>query len=246
MPKRKTPKPLNPGGCAFEVILADPPWTYRDKLKCGERGAESKYPCLTLADLKALPVAAVAAPNAALLMWIPSPLLPDGIELARAWGFKFKRRAFLWVKRHGGSGKLCFYLGHWTRGNAEECYLFTRGRPKRVAKNVPELYIGPPLKPHSAKPPEIHARTECLFGSARYLELFARSVRPLWTCLGNEIDGQDIRVTLPALREEVTALKETRIRELMADALPEDVQAAVEAMKAARMREINAGDSCPT
>lgn len=213
MAKRQQPIPLNPGGCAYDVILADPPWTYRDKLKCGARGAESKYPCLTLADLQALPVAEVATVNAALLLWIPSPLLPDGIELARAWGFTFKRRAFLWVKRHA-SGKLCFNLGHWTRGNAEECYLFTRGRPRRAARNISEVLEHPPIKPHSAKPPIVHDLAAKLFEGDRRLELFARVPRDGWRCLGNEIDGVDIRESLPALRAEIAQMKAQRILEL--------------------------------
>lgn len=203
----------------FEVVLADPPWTYRDKLKCGERGAESKYPCLTMADLRALPLAPCLSRTAVLLMWIPTPLLPDGIDMARTWGFQFKRRGFLWVKQNV-SGKYCFFLGHWTRGNAEECYLFTRGRPRRTAKNVPELYIGPPLKPHSAKPPEIHARIERLFADRPMLELFARKERPGWTTLGNEIDGRDIRESLPDLGREIEAYRAEMARSLGVDKWP--------------------------
>jgi hypothetical protein len=30
--------------------------------------------------------------------------------------------------------------------------------------------------------------------------MFARRIRPDWTCLGNEIDGDDIRVALAKLK----------------------------------------------
>lgn len=38
-----------------------------------------------------------------------------------------------------------------------------------------------------------------MFPRAAKLELFARRQRPDWTCLGDELDGLDIRDTLPAL-----------------------------------------------
>src|SRR5947208_3522357 len=76
-------------GGDYPVIAADPPWNYQDKAAAGERGAAFKYPCLSLADLKALPVGDIAARDCVLFMWTTGPMLVDGTaeQLARAWGF---------------------------------------------------------------------------------------------------------------------------------------------------------------
>jgi len=56
------------------------------------------------------------------------------------------------------------------------------------------------LSNHSRKPAEIQNRIERLC-SGPFLELFARRQRPGWTCLGNEIDGRDIRDALNDIAE---------------------------------------------
>ena len=38
----------------YNIILADPPWTYRDKCHSGERGAGYKYKLMTFSELCAL------------------------------------------------------------------------------------------------------------------------------------------------------------------------------------------------
>ena len=53
---------------------------------------------------------------------------------------------------------------------------------------------------HSAKPENLQDSLETMFPKARKLELFARRIRPGWTCLGNEIcNGEDIYVSLSKL-----------------------------------------------
>ena len=37
------------------------------------------------------------------------------------------------------AGKAAIGLGYWTRAGSEICLLSTRGRPKRLAKDVPQL-----------------------------------------------------------------------------------------------------------
>ena len=41
----------------YQIIYADPPWTYRDKALAGNRGAGCKYPIMSLEDIKNLNVA---------------------------------------------------------------------------------------------------------------------------------------------------------------------------------------------
>ncbi|PLE21215.1 hypothetical protein B6I67_07415 [Klebsiella pneumoniae] len=53
----------------YTLIYADPPWTYRDKAKDGERGAGHKYQTMTVLDICRLPVWELAAEDCLLAMW---------------------------------------------------------------------------------------------------------------------------------------------------------------------------------
>lgn len=59
----------------FDVILADPPWAFRvwNRDTGQGRSAEAHYPTMSIADLCALDVAALAAPNCALFLWCVWP-----------------------------------------------------------------------------------------------------------------------------------------------------------------------------
>ena len=71
----------------YQVIYADPPWTYA--INYANLQGIVPYPAMTLDELKALPVADVAAPNSLLLLWATNPLLPRALELIEAWGYQF-------------------------------------------------------------------------------------------------------------------------------------------------------------
>lgn len=75
-------------------------------------------------------------------------------------------------------------LGYGTRKNTEDCWLFTRGNPKRLDAGVRELIVSP-IREHSRKPDETYGRIERLFAGPR-CELFARNSRPGWSSWGNE------------------------------------------------------------
>jgi N6-adenosine-specific RNA methylase IME4 len=187
----------------YRVIYADPPWrfaTYSDKGK--GRSAEAHYDCLTIDQIKEIPVRQWAADDAVLLLWATDPLLPRALEVIEAWGFTYKTVGFYWVKLNksvggrltpalpGIDGPLLserdFFtgLGFWTRANPEPCLLATRGHPKRVAGDVPKLLLAP-RREHSRKPEEAYGRIERLLPGP-YLELFARQSRPGWDRFGNQ------------------------------------------------------------
>jgi len=175
----------------YPVILADPPWSYRvyhESDDLAVRGLATRhYPTMTLAAIEALPVADLAAPDAALFLWVTMPCLPEGLAVLRSWGFTYKTCAFSWLKTTK-AGRPCFGTGHYTRANTELCLLGTRGRVRRRdapdARNVEQVILAP-RREHSRKPDEQYARIERLFGGP-YLELFARHEQPCWDTLGNE------------------------------------------------------------
>lgn len=173
---------------SYSVILADPPWPFR--LYSGsdtipQRAWQQRYAPMKLEELEALPVGELAADNCALIMWAIGPLIPAALRLGEAWGFEFKTDLFYWAKP-GPMG-----MGYYSRKRIEPCYLFTRGSPKRLAKDVDQCIVAD-RREHSRKPDETHENIERLFNGP-YVELFARERRPGWSAWGNQVgilDGE--------------------------------------------------------
>ena len=84
----------------YNIIYADNPWTYDDKAKSGNRGLENKYDTMSIDDLKYLPVETIAADDCFLFMWVTYPLLREGFEVMKSWGFEYKTVAFTWIKEN--------------------------------------------------------------------------------------------------------------------------------------------------
>jgi N6-adenosine-specific RNA methylase IME4 len=181
----------------YSVILADPPWAYRDKRRHLPGGI--RYGTMSESALCALDVRSISAQDSALLLWATPPHLPVALRVMDAWGFRYKTVAFTWVKMQR-DGNSCWGMGHYTRANAEIVLLGTRGRPHVASHSVRSAVLAPRGR-HSEKPAEVHRRIEQLFGDVPRVELFARSEVPGWRCLGNEIDGMDIAAALAAERE---------------------------------------------
>jgi len=86
---------MSPLSRHYGVILADPPWTFATYSRKGKgRSAEAHYDCMSLADIKALPVSDWAAPDCAVFLWVTDPSLPQALEVMTAWGFVYKTVAF--------------------------------------------------------------------------------------------------------------------------------------------------------
>jgi len=84
---------------------------------------------MTLDDIYNLPIADIAADDCVLFLWVTFPLLREGLEAIRRWGFEYKTCAFNWVKRNKKSDSWFWGLGYWTRSNSELCLLATKGSP---------------------------------------------------------------------------------------------------------------------
>lgn len=177
----------------YELILADPPWQYRDKANAGNRGACHKYPVMNYKDICRLPVADIAAENCLLAMWWVGPQPIEALRVVKAWGFTLKTmKGFTWHKLTK-NGKSHFGMGHWTRANTEDCLFAVKGKPKRVNAGVRQ-FIESPWRGHSAKPPEVRERLVELMGDIPRIELFARDQVNGWDCWGDEVNGVDISI----------------------------------------------------
>lgn len=181
----------------FDVIYADPAWAYKDAMRGHTFSVEKEYQLEKQPAMEDLPVGDLAAKDCALFMWAVSPQLPEAIALMKAWGFKFVTVAFVWSKKTS-LGNQVANLGRWTMGSTEICLLGKKGKPQRVARNVQQM-VEAERTTHSAKPAEVRRRIDTLMGDVARVELFAREWAEGWVPLGNEIDGRDLRVTIPEL-----------------------------------------------
>lgn len=181
----------------YQLIYADPPWTYRDTCNAGNRGAAHKYDLMTLADLQDMAIDQLAADDALLAMWWVPPMPMEAIALTESWGFSLKNmNGFTWHKQTT-YGKNFFGMGHYTRANAECCLIATRGSPK-VASHSVSQFVSAPIGRHSQKPDEVRARLVRLMGDVPRLELFARDRAPGWDVFGNQVEGS---ISIPVRRQ---------------------------------------------
>lgn len=167
----------------YNIIYADPPWSYNDK-NCN--GSVQDYDTLEIEDIKNLPVSEITHDNAVLFLWATYPLLKEALEVMESWGFSYKGIAFQWVKLNRKNGEPFYGLGRWTRGNTEPCLLATKGKPKRQSSDVFQL-IRAPIQGHSAKPNVVREKIVKLMGPLPRIELFSRDIVDGWDAWGDEI-----------------------------------------------------------
>lgn len=176
------------GSQKFKTILADPPWQFQNRT--GKMAPEHKrlnrYPTLKLEEIKAIPVGSVAADPGHLYLWVPNALLPEGLEVMKAWGFSYKTN-IIWEKVRKDGGPDGRGVGFYFR-NVTEMLLFgvkgVNARTLAPARSQVNL-LRSQKREHSRKPDEMYDIIEqCSEGP--YLELFARGQRENWTLWGNQ------------------------------------------------------------
>ncbi len=178
-------------GKKFGTILADPPWQFQNRTGkvAPEHKRLSRYGTMTLDEICALPVEDIAADPSHLYLWVPNALLPQGLEVMNAWGFRYISN-IVWhkVRKDGGSDGRG--VGFYFR-NVTELLLFgVRGKnartldPGRSQVNM----IQTRKREHSRKPDEQYALIEAC-SEGPYLELFARGDRKRWATWGHQADA---------------------------------------------------------
>lgn len=191
-----SPKPLRPDSAShplpqivggFSTVLADPPWRFANRTGkvAPEHRRLDRYSTMPLESIMALNVQEVLAPNAHLYLWVPNALLPDGLKVMEAWGFRYVSNV-VWAKRRKDGGPDGRGVGFYFR-NVTELLLFgVKGSMRTLAPGRSQVnMIETRKREHSRKPDEQYRLIEnCSPGS--YLELFARHTRPGWTVWGDE------------------------------------------------------------
>nr|BAR29237.1 site-specific DNA-methyltransferase (adenine-specific) [uncultured Mediterranean phage uvMED]BAR29279.1 site-specific DNA-methyltransferase (adenine-specific) [uncultured Mediterranean phage uvMED]BAR29337.1 site-specific DNA-methyltransferase (adenine-specific) [uncultured Mediterranean phage uvMED]BAR29390.1 site-specific DNA-methyltransferase (adenine-specific) [uncultured Mediterranean phage uvMED] len=170
----------------YNIIYADPAWSYKDKASAGKRGASYKYATQSQKWICNLPVQDISANNCILFLWITMPKLNEVMEVIESWGFEYKTCGFTWVKKNKKKDSWFWGMGTWTRANAELCLIATKGKPKRINAGVHSI-IDTPIERHSKKPDEVRDKIVELVGDLPRIELFAREKVKGWDCWGNEV-----------------------------------------------------------
>lgn len=204
----------------YRTIVADPPWPVhamrRAKVLAGEH-----YPVMQIDEIKALPIAPLAAEDGHLYCWAVLPMMAEAYDVVRAWGFA-PVTLLTWCKPGPG-------LGGGYRGNTEHLIVARRGEAfynptcstcggrargaRKCSCEVPEWrYRGERTvytrqfesvaegtwyvsgrREHSAKPELFQDLIEQM-SPGPYLELFARRRRMGWDVWGNEVES-DVELT---------------------------------------------------
>lgn len=179
-------------GQKFGTILADPPWRFDNRTGkvAPEHRRLRRYETLSLEEIKSLPVADFIADPAHCYLWVPNALLPQGLEVMDAWGFRYKSN-LIWhkVRKDGGSDGRG--VGFYFRNVTEVLLFGVRGKNARTldaGRRQVNLFAAR-KKEHSRKPEDQYTIIEsCSRGP--FLELFARGGQPeKWTLWGNEANG---------------------------------------------------------
>jgi N6-adenosine-specific RNA methylase IME4 len=175
----------------FSTILADPPWRFENRTGkiAPEHKRLSRYSTLPTTQICNLPIDGLTNDTAHLYLWVPNALLPDGLAVMSAWGFKYKGN-IVWHKVRKDGGPDGRGVGFYFR-NVTELLLFgVKGPSARTLAPARSQvnFIASRKREHSRKPDEQYTIIEkCSPGP--YLELFARGTRQNWFYWGNQANA---------------------------------------------------------
>ena len=165
-------------GRTYTTIVIDPPWDWGDEGDKDQLGrARPTYDTMTIDQIAALPVAALADTNAHLYLWITNRSLPKGFHLLETWGFRYIT-CLTWCKPSIG-------MGNYYRGSTEQILFGVRGQLPLLRQDQGTWFQADRARPHSTKPLAFYSMIETCSPSP-WVELFARSARPGWATWGAE------------------------------------------------------------
>ena len=176
----------------FRCIVADPPWQYgkwgtpTNRPNNAETTYDLPYPAMSIAEIKALPVAKLAADDCDIYLWVTQKYLPDAFSVMQAWGFRYCQ-TLAWCKAPRGLGQ-----GGLFCPTTEFLLLGRKGRMPQGKRRVDSTWwqVKRPHNSHSTKPEFFQDMVETVSDGPR-LELFARRARPGWTVWGNEVEANN-------------------------------------------------------
>jgi N6-adenosine-specific RNA methylase IME4 len=164
----------------YQIIYADPPWSYNDKQNTKLLGGAVKhYPTMSIKQLCDLPIKDLSDKNSVLFIWVTSPLLEAVFEIIKSWGFKYKT-SFVWDKvRHN--------MGHYNSVRHELLLIATRGSFTPQVRKLFDSVVSEERTEHSKKPQIFRDIINTIYPNGNRVELFARQKTEGWDVWGNEV-----------------------------------------------------------
>lgn len=165
----------------YNIIYADPPWSYHNKRTGGSMnsGSESKYPTMALKEICNLDIKSISSKDSCLFLWATVPLLPEAFQVMKSWCFEYKTM-ITWRKI------MSLGMGYWLRGQCEHLLLGTKGNIKAFRLQEPNFIQCKVLK-HSQKPEKFRTLIEKATSKMPHqnrIELFARKRVEGWDAYG--------------------------------------------------------------
>lgn len=170
------------------TLVVDPPWHYGavnppnpdSGYGIGHGDQSLGYSTMTLEEIRALPVGALAHPEGArCFLWITNRYLRHGWGILEGWGFEPSERVFVWTKKPRGT----------TPVTTEYLLFGSVGSPARMPWLGTTWFAWPHRgRRHSEKPAAALDLIETL-SPEPYVELFARSPRLGWDSWGLGYEG---------------------------------------------------------
>jgi hypothetical protein len=144
----------------YRTIVADPPWAYAEGWPVGAGQARARggaaydarrrtplpYGSMSLCEIAALPVGAIAEDDAHLYLWTTNRYVFDAKWIAEAWGFNYSQ-LLVWAKTPMGKGP-----GGAFAQNAEYVLFCRRGSLAHAEKQDSVWFNWPRTAKHSVKP----------------------------------------------------------------------------------------------
>lgn len=167
----------------YRTIVADPPWFYREggPTTGFARLRPPPYSMMTVPEIAALPVGALAADDAGLFLWTTNAYLRAAFDIAVAWGFRHSQ-TLTWCKAPRGIGPGGAF------SNTTEFILYCRRGRLPYKGRLDTTWWTWARGEHSAKPAAFLDVVESV-SPGPYVELFARAPRLGWDSWGYGYEG---------------------------------------------------------
>lgn len=166
------------------VLVADPPWPFKDKLPGKGRGAAKHYRTLSIDHICNYRIPRMSG-NSYLFLWSVAAFAEEALQVMRAWDY-VPTSEVIWVKTTDDGEHIRMGMGRTVRNSHERCIIGVRGKPIRKSAGVVSVFNAPRGRQHSRKPDEFYELVEEL-SAGPYRELFARRRRRGWHSTGQGV-----------------------------------------------------------
>lgn len=183
---------------SFATMVVDPPWPYPSGFNGWGKRRALPYASMTPREVAELPLPRLLRREGYLFLWTTNQYLGDAFDVLDAWELTY-RQTLTWCKPEVGG------LGGMFGTNTEHVLVAQKIRPGTNAHGartrgvrVNRSWFEWKRGEHSSKPDEFYRIVERV-APGPYVDVFARRKRPRWTCVGDAIDGLDVREAIDRL-----------------------------------------------